>query len=165
MRCLFFFTDERKEIYVTNGRYDIMVTNIFSLPGKEDFTIKRTDVSSSSRSVLLSNNIGLSRQHQVKKTQNYVQFRSATTQRVNDFFQTAFLFIKKQTNIRVPHPGRFYVQAKSKMNNQTNTQEYFRYRSAHSQTSTKVKTINDNRIGISISCFSQMFYIILIIHM
>jgi ADP-ribose pyrophosphatase len=114
-----------------------MVTNIFSLPGKEDFTIKRNDVSSSSHSVLPSNHIGLLRQHQAKKIQNYVQFRSAATQRVNNFFQTAFIFIKKQTNIRVPHPGRFYVQEKSNMNNQTNTQEYCRYRHANYQTSNK----------------------------
>ncbi len=158
-----FFNVERKETDVINARYDIMVTNIFSLPGKEDFTIKRNDVCRSSRSVLLSNHVGLPRQHQEKKTQNYLQHRSASTLRVNNFFQTAFLFIKKQTNIQVPHPGRFYVQEKDKMNNQTNRQEYCRYRSANHHTSHKVNKIlknNFNRLIIH----SQMVDIILIIH-
>ena len=136
----------REEIDVahthTHGRYDIMVTNNISLPGKEDFIIERNDVSSGSHSVLLSSRIGLPQEQQAKKTQNYLPYRSAAIQRVNNSFQTASLFIKKQTSIRVPHPGRFYVQEKNSMNKQNNLQEYSLYRGANHQPANKVNPIN-----------------------
>jgi len=118
-----------------------MVTKIFSsLPGKEDFTKIRNDVNSNSRSVSPTNNACSSRQ-QPEKIQNYSPFRCATDQRRNNFFDRPFLFIKKQTNILPTHPDRFYSQKKTKMTNQSNIQEYCRYRNAQFHTP---KTVNDN---------------------
>jgi hypothetical protein len=116
-----------------------MVTTISSsLSGGGNFTIIRNDVSSNSHSFSLSKNVCRQRQHQPEKIQNYFPFRCATYQRVNNFFDTSSLFIKKQTNILAPNPGRFYLQQKTDMKNQTNIQEYCRYRDAQHHSSTKV---------------------------
>lgn len=115
-----------------------MVTRVSSsLPGKENFTIIKADVSSNSHSFLPTNNICFLL-HPTRKIQNYSQFRCATYQPVNNFFYTPFLFIKKQTNILATYPGRFYIQEKTDMTQQLNMQEYSRYRTARCQTPVKV---------------------------
>jgi hypothetical protein len=73
----------------------LWLLTFFSPPGKDYFTIKRNNVSNSSHSVLPLNHIGLLRQHQAKKIQNYLQFRCAATQRVNNFFSNCFSIYQK----------------------------------------------------------------------
>jgi hypothetical protein len=108
-----------------------------SSPGNNNFTIIR---SNANNSYIFSptNNVCVPTYQQPEKIQHYSQFRCATYQRVNNFFHTPFLFIKKQTNILATHPGRFYSQHKSNMNNESNTQQYRRYRDSQYQTSMKV---------------------------
>jgi len=117
-----------------------MVTSVISsLPGKKNFTIRKNDGSNDSHFLSPTNNICLSLpHHQPKKIQKYSQFRCAEYQRVNNFFDTQFLLVKIQPNILTTHPGIFYLQQKTKMNNQSNTQEYCRYRDAQSRIPTKV---------------------------
>ena len=87
------------------------------------------------------NNICIPSHHQLKKIQNYFQFRSAAYHRVNDFSNTPFVFIKKQTNIRASHPGSFYSQQKTNMNSGSNVQEYCRYRDAQFHSPIKVSRL------------------------
>jgi hypothetical protein len=111
---------------------------IFSSPSENQNFILVGNNASNSYIFSPTNNICVPSYQQPEKIQNYFQFRCATYQRVNKFFHTPFLFIKKQTNILAPHPGRFYFQQKTNMTNESNTQEYCRYRDAQYQTSTRV---------------------------
>lgn len=141
---MFFLYRRRGKKLTLNGRYNLMVTRIFSsLPGKENFTIIKADVSSNSHTISPTTNVCFLL-HSTRKTQNYSQFRCATYQRVNNFFSSSFIFIKKQTNLLAAHPARFYIKQRKDMNQESNMQEYSRYRDAQHQTS--VKVIKSNRI-------------------
>jgi len=108
-----------------------------SSPGNNNFTIIRSNANNS-YIFLPTSNVCVPTCQQPEKLQNYSRFRCGTYQRVNNFFYTPFLFIKKQTNILAPHPGRFYDQYKSNMTNEPNVQQYSRYRDSQYQTSLKV---------------------------
>jgi hypothetical protein len=110
-----------------------------SLPGNQNFTTIKNDASNS-HFLLPTSNVcrPIRRREQAKRIQNYSRSRCADFQRVNYFFDRPFLFIKKQTNILAPHPGRFYLQTRTDMNTESNVQEYCRYRDANHQMSMKV---------------------------
>lgn len=123
-------SEEKKATVITN-RHGEMVTKNFSSPGKEDFIVEKNHLANSNaRSTLPSNTTHLPSRSQLEKTQNYSSFRCASYQRVNNFFQTASVFTKKQSHHQIFYPGKFYIQQRTNMNNQTNIQEYRRYRDA-----------------------------------
>ena len=125
--------EEKKPTVITN-RHGEMVTKNFSSPGKEDFIVEKNHLTNSNaRSTLPPNTTYLPSRCQLEKIQNYSSFRCANYQRVNNFLQTASVFIKKPTHHQLFHPGKYYIQKRTIMNNQTNIQEYRRYRDAHCQ--------------------------------
>ncbi|CAF3346898.1 unnamed protein product [Rotaria sp. Silwood2] len=131
-----------------------MVTRIFSsLRENENLTVEKND-SNSLHYYSPYNNVYISCDRQLKKIQNYFPYRSATSQRINDSDQTAFLFIKKQKKILNLHPGRFYVQQKTNMNGESRVQEYCRYRDAHNNGSINTTVFVDKHLQIP--CYLQI---------
>lgn len=125
--------EEEKTTAITN-RHGEMVTQNFSSSGKEDFIVEKNHLTNgNARSTSPANTTHLPSRCQLEKTQNYSSFRCANYQRVNKFLQTASVFIKKPTHHQLFHPGKFYIQKRTTMNNQMNIQEYRRYRDAQCQ--------------------------------
>ena len=134
---------EEKKPTVVGSRHGVMVTRNFSSPGREDFTVEKNHQLSGSNnsnacSALPTNIIHLPSRHQREKTQNYSSFRRADDQQVNNVCQTASVFLKKTVLTQISYPGKFYIQKKVDMDQQTNVQEYRRYRDAQHHTATKV---------------------------
>ena len=123
-----------------------------SIVGSSTFTTAR-NVVNRHHSPLPMNNVYPSSQQPTQKIQNYFPYRCATYQRVNDFSNAPFKFIKKQPNILASYPGLFYSRNKSTMNNQSNVQEYRRYRDSQSHLSRKVGTIHQNLSDMNKDCY------------
>ncbi|CAF3328825.1 unnamed protein product [Rotaria socialis] len=94
------------------------------------------------------NNAHLACNQLPKKTQDYFPFRSATYQQLNNYSQTASVFIKRQINIFDRHPGRFFLKKTEIMNNRSNVQEYWRYRDSQNNGSTQTSIFVNKNIHI-----------------
>ncbi|CAF3769194.1 unnamed protein product [Rotaria sordida] len=73
-----------------------------------------------------------------KKIQNYFQHRSSEYQQVYNHSNNHYSFIDKRTNHLTSNSNQIFTQHKTNMNNESNIQEYCRYRNATQYSPTKV---------------------------